>query len=366
MPRPLVILLTLLAASLAPLTPLTPFALADGLVMPPADYEGSFAERAQEAILIQRPGDGKTSSRQDMILKITVEGDAASFGWIIPMPSEPKVAKEDAKLFEELHDYVQARLTAQRAPKAAMEEGVDAAVGSVAPAPAPVEVLQRKHVGSFDVAVVREREAGALNDWLKKEGFKMLQGDDAEDLVGWYRERGYVFACVKVLDVQADGGAAELHPLRFTFDTGGRDGIYFPMRLTGLQSQPFDVNLYVFRPSWINDRLNAYGFKHRGFDLRWRDYDSRLCKPNAGKTWSDPDDDPYLRGYAHDLPNVTTLFQKLHPGRRFYLTNLYARNLQPDHVRDWSDDLWLFPYYTNRSVVPYDARDGGVAAAAYE
>ena len=356
MPRLLYAVLLLVTAA--------PFALADGLVMPPAEYQGSFAERAQEAILIHRPGDGETPARQDMILKITVEGDAASFGWVIPLPGEPKVAKEATALFEELHDYVQARLAARGASKPGLAEGVDAAVGAL-PSPAPVEVLQRKAVGSFDVAVVRERQGGGLNDWLQKEGFKTIDGDEARDLIAWYRDRGYVFACVKVLDAEVERGVAELHPLRFTFDTGGRDAIFFPMRLTGLQSQPFDVNLYVFRPSWINDKLNGYGFEHRGFRLRWRDYDSKLCTPNAGKAWSNPDDDPYLRAYTDDLPAVTALFQKLHPGPRFYLTNLYVRNLSPEQVRDWPDDLWLFPYYTDRRVVPYDARRGGVAAAAY-
>jgi len=33
--------------------------------------------------------------------------------------------------------------------------------------------------------------------------------------------------------------------------------------------------------------------------------------------------------------------------------------------KEWSDDLWLFPYYTNRTVVPYDVRDNGPASGAW-
>ena len=37
----------------------------------------------------------------------------------------------------------------------------------------------------------------------------------------------------------------------------------------------------------------------------------------------------------------------------------------PAEVRQWADDLWLFPYYVDRKFVPYDARPGGPASAAW-
>jgi hypothetical protein len=37
--------------------------------------------------------------------------------------------------------------------------------------------------------------------------------------------------------LQADR-PADLHAMRFSFLTGGREAIYFPMKLTGLQQQP--------------------------------------------------------------------------------------------------------------------------------
>ena len=90
--------------------------------------------------------------------------------------------------------------------------------------------------------------------------------------------------------------------------------------------------------------------------LNWRDFDGPKCKANAGKTWSDPSGDPYLAPYAAKVPTLTKYFQKRHPGERFYLTNLIAYGLKPDDVRDWSDDLWMFPYYTDPTFVPYDLR----------
>ena len=46
---------------------------------------------------------------EDLVIKISVQGSAQTFGWVVPFPSEPKVHKEDPKLFRELFDYVERR-----------------------------------------------------------------------------------------------------------------------------------------------------------------------------------------------------------------------------------------------------------------
>lgn len=329
---------------------------ADGKVFRPRNYEGSLEEKSQEAIIIFQGSEEPGEATEDLILKIGVRGGSDRFAWVVPFPTPPKVEKEDAALFKELHQYVERR----RATRSEGKFGFKPA----AKGEKPVEVLSREVVGSYDVAVVREQEAGALNRWLKAEGFQPLP-EDAEDVLGFYRRKGYVFACLKVTDsgLSEKKKEADLHPLRFTFKTGGRDGIYFPMKLTGLQDDPFDVNLYVFYRFWLNDRLSKYGYAHRGFQLRYRDWDSKDCTPNGGKAWSDPGKDVFLTDHADRLPVVTKLFKKLHPGERYYLTNIQAFGLKPADVRQWPEDLWLFPYYTDRERVPYDAQSGGPAEA---
>lgn len=349
----LVVLLALLFFSSASV-------LADGKVMPPRNYTGSLEEKAQEAIIVFTPGTAEKSAVQDLIIKIEVEGKVDDFAWVVPLPSEPSTREEDAVLFKECFDYVQARRRPQR--KSKFSGSKNEAAADAKPAAGAVEVLSREVVGSYDVAVVRENVAGALNVWLQEEGFQELE--KAEDIVGYYREKGYVFACMKVADTElSKSGRADLHPLRFTFETGGRDGIYFPMKMTGLQNEKFDVNLYVFYSAWLNDHINGYGFEHRSFELTWRDYDSPQCDANAGKSWSAPKSDPYLKSYVSKIPELTRFFQKRHPGKRFYLTNITARGLKPKDVRRWDNDLWMFPYYTDNKMVPYDARDGGAAAS---
>jgi hypothetical protein len=341
-----------------------PAAVADGKLARPRRYQGSLEERAQEAIIVFHSSDKPGEAVEDLILKITVVGETDKFAWIIPFPNNPEVKQEPAALFQELYDYVEARLA--RAAPAQGTKSADDRQDAAPKSDTPVDVLQRKTVGSYDVAVVKENKVGALKDWLTAEGFETLDGPGDVEIVEFYRRKGYVFACVKVQDAGlAQHKQADLHPLRFTFKTGGRDAIYFPMKMSAMQFQSFDVNLYVFYRYWLNKDLNQYGYVHRGFDLKYRDWDSPKCQPDGGKGYASPESDPLLASLAHKLPTVKKMFEKRYPGRRFYMTNLQAVDLSPADLREWPDDLWLFPHYTNRKFIPYDARPGGVAAAAW-
>ncbi|NNE93255.1 MAG: DUF2330 domain-containing protein [Verrucomicrobiales bacterium] len=335
---------------------LTSLSLADGKLIRPANYSGSLEETSQEAIIIFHGGDEEKSATEDLILKIQVAGKTDDFAWVVPFPNPPKTAEESDRLFSELFSYVETRL---RPPPKSKTLGakVGAANGGENEADRKVEVISREVVGSYEVAVVKEKVAGSLNEWLEKEGYQPLE--NAEDVIGFYREKDYVFACIKVAETgltKTKDGKVDLHPLRFTFETGGRDGIYFPMKMTGLQTEPFNVNLYVFYGAWLNDHINGYGYEHRGFSLKYRDWDTKQCKANAGKSWSLPERDPFLGNLAHRIPTVKKFFQKRHPGELFYLTNIQAKNLKPGDVRQWQDDLWIFPYYTDKKFVPFDAR----------
>ncbi len=331
---------------------------ADGLVVKKRSYEGSLEERSQEAVIIFRPAAEAGTAVQDLILSIQVEGSASEFGWVVPFPNEPEVAEADPGLFKELFDYVGRRQAGrQRKLPGAKHEGTDNEAGSV-------EVLSRNVVGDYEVTVVRETDSGGLNPWLAENEFQTL--DNADDVLDFYRDKGYVYACIRYTsEALAREGSINSHPIRFRFATGGTDGMYFPMRLTGLQNDPFDVTLYVFCPSWVNNDLNRFGFVHRGLTLTHRDWDTPRCQRNAGKTYSSPQTDPYLEDLAWMLDKTSALFRALYPGEGFYLTRIQGIGMQPSEVRQWSDDLWLFPYYTNLNLVPFDARPGGPAATAW-
>lgn len=332
---------------------------ADGKVIRPRDYHGSLEERSQEAIILFEPGSATTSAVEDLILRISVTGNTNHFAWIVPFPTVPETFDESPKLFDELFKYCEQR-SAQPQILSAPEKPAASHKGEAK----PVEVLKSQIVGSFQVTTVREQEPGTLNKWLTDNNYQRLDG--ADDVLDFYRRKNYVLTCIRVSDAALTSERpVDLHPLRFHFKTGGRDGIYFPMRLTSLQQSAFDLNLYVFTGSWLNDQLNAFGYLQQGLKLRFRDFDSPTCVANAGKWYAEPKQDSYLRNYASTLTETAKLFQKISPQGKFYLTNIQAQNIQPATLRNQRDDLWLFPYYTDAGMVPYDARNEGIAHGAY-
>ena len=157
-----VLALLVMAGSLA-VSYATPSARADGKLVPPRDYPGSLEEHAQEAIIIFHGQQGEKPAVEDLILKLSVAGvrdpgALKSFGWVVPFPKPPRVHREDARLFRECFDYVEARRFARdHKKKGTLSKAADGAERK------GVHVIERKIVGSYDVAVVRETEAGALN-----------------------------------------------------------------------------------------------------------------------------------------------------------------------------------------------------------
>ena len=80
------------------------------------------------------------------------------------------------------------------------------------------------------------------------------------------------------------------------------------------------------------------------------------AKPTPEKPGRSPKTIPTSATSASRIPKLKKFFQARYPGERFYLTNLVARDLDPETIRDWTDDLWMYPYYTKKDFVPYDAR----------
>ena len=336
---------------------------ADGKVVPRkyspdhALYKASLEEYSQQAIIIMKQ-DEKGDVHEDLIIRIGVEGDHTDFAWIVPFPKPPEIFEEKSIIFEELFHYVKYMTYNRRPSKKSGEMKSEGTKNSEADS--QLTVISRKTVGAFETAVVETKETDALNKWLKAEGYQELE--DKANILKEYIDKKYVFACVKVKDVSNDEKRKELHPLRFSFKTGGKDGIYFPMKMTGLQEESFDINLYVFYRYWVNQRNNKFGYQKLGFEKRYRDYDTRACESNGGKNYGDPKSDPLLKQAAHLMPNVSEMFKRLYPDDRFYLTNIYTKDMSAETVRGWKDDLWLFPNYTDHSKVPMDVLNNGIAS----
>jgi hypothetical protein len=335
-------------------------------------------ESYQEAIIIQDRDALTGRALENMVLRIRVRSleDIDSFAWVIPFPNPPEAALEDTKLFEEIRRHVtgSGETSAGETPRGGgnqaagatpSEEARIASRGAASGEPSNVSVISRKVLGGYEVVIVRALEKGALEAWLEKEGF---QGTEyaGNDVVESYRKKGHVFACVKVRDPRlVKGATVELQPLRFAFETGGRDGIFFPMKMTSLQTEPFDLALHIFGPAPIDEKESRFGYAHRG--LRpWSPAKSGEGDAAKGSGPGSPPGGGRVgeRDFSR-MPGVADLLRRVRPGGERYLASIGASGLNPRELDGWADDLWLFPRYHEPGFVPFDARPGGPAAAGW-
>jgi hypothetical protein len=297
-----------------------PAAFGDGVLVPPyeaPEYEGTLQERSQEAVIIYNEG------VEDLVIKVSYDGDPADFAWVVPFPSEPEIYPAHAELFEELFNYVNYRLWEEEQPLIDLHLGfhkqAEGGRGSV-------RVLSERVVGSYETTVLEATAPGGLNAWLGQNGYRVLP----EEIVEFYRENGWVFAAIKVHEA-AGSGERVLHPLRFRFRPDKEDAMVYPMKISGYQDEPMDVNIYVFYESWVNVDADEHGALAKGFLARYKE---GWCDK-----WS------VLQLDEEPLQRVRQLFLNTQPNEFFYLTNIYQRQLKPADIRSWADDLYIYPHY---------------------
>ncbi len=284
------------------------------------EYEGSLEQRSQEGIIVYKDG------VEDLILKVTYQGKPKEFAWVIPFPSVPRIFRENAELFAELFAYVEYSI-AERSRSWRFKWGKSKEEGEEW---AGVRVIARKAVGSYETTTVKETVKGALNEWLKQNGYIELKA--AENELEYYRNLEWVFVAIKVRDAIAEQESVDLHPLRFRFKTRQEDEMVYPLKLSVFQKSPLDVNLYIFTDSMINIGYDEKGVRTKLFAARYEE--GRLLK-----WWQyEVEDGP-------EMIRTRQFFLKNYPRESFVLTNIQARGLKPDEIREWTEDLYIYPQY---------------------
>jgi hypothetical protein len=140
---------------------------------------------------------------EHFVRKPVFEGDPKAFGFIVPTPVKPEVAKESDELFERLDALVpMPDAHAKGTPRAA-----------VAVAQAAVEVEQRVRIDDFELVTLRAADAGALVEWLGKNGFA-----NRPEIGVWaqkYVARAWVFNAMRYAGAQ--GKKAQTPTVRLSF-----------------------------------------------------------------------------------------------------------------------------------------------------
>jgi hypothetical protein len=220
------LLLTLLAFAAGPVVQ------ADGYVIPQNDTSSAIMAD-QKAVLIYRDG------LEDLIISVGLDLQAAQdpgeLAWIIPVPSQPEVQVTDDEIFQVLD-----RLSAPEVVyKTEHRGGPGWGLGAAAPE-AAVQVLERKEIGVYDVAVLAGREAGGLLDWLHAEGFPVP--DALYSPLDAYIAEGWTFVAMRISPGASPDQVLDAQPVWLSFETGQ---MVYPMRLTGVGDDPLALRLYI-------------------------------------------------------------------------------------------------------------------------
>lgn len=222
--------------------------------------EGQGVATAEEQALIVWNPETKT---QDFIRKVRFDASADDFGFLVPTPTKPEIEESSDEVFKYLKGLFPEPDT-RGAP----------AAGSAftrAGGPAPVQVLEEKRVGSFDVAVLKASDSSSLLNWLNTNGYKVRES--FEPWLARLVTMDWVLTAFKYVG-GPEASAVSINPVRMTFQT---DTPFFPYH------EPADVHasgsrsmeLYVVAPEPLRatrgranwDYVGNRGARSASFDL---------------------------------------------------------------------------------------------------
>ncbi len=257
------------------------------LIAPPGAYgDGCFippTALAKVQIPDQRALIHFDGATETLVIDTSFKGEGATFAWVVPVPSVPKVQIATTGLFPTLQTIFQPQVIhnvprfywfviiagvfvfhllwkLRRSGRGSVAEvlGLWALglvfCGLLLPAGATlgvgvvptggVNIVERKTVGIYDTAVLSSPDGGAVLDWLSKNGF--ATPTNFVPAIRAYANEGWFFVASKIrLDAYLTD-PAKPSPLALTFKA---ERPVYPLRLTGIGNETCRIDLYVFGPS---------------------------------------------------------------------------------------------------------------------
>ncbi|MFG3263518.1 DUF2330 domain-containing protein [Streptomyces bobili] len=186
-------------------------------------------------------------AQEQIVMTLSVSGDADRAAWIMPVPSRATVKLGDPEILDQLTEATapERRERYHFWPQDGdwpLTGGEDGAGAAPQPGAAPgVGVVGRERLGPFDVARLTATDPSALDDWLGDNGFALPPR--LETALQPYVDLRWEYVAVRLVPESAGtplGG--ELDPLHLTFAS---DTLVYPMRLSRLATTPQSLGLYV-------------------------------------------------------------------------------------------------------------------------
>ncbi|UXY27291.1 DUF2330 domain-containing protein [Streptomyces sp. HUAS TT20] len=268
---------------------------------------GAMVPQAQRQISVSRETSVlRWDGRQEQIeMRLTVQGDTDRAAWIMPVPHRASVDLGDPALFDQL-DAATAPVHRTRHhfwPQAgdwpldgADDDNAEAPPAAGA-APPRVGVVDRQRLGPFDVARLTATDPGALDNWLRTNGFTFPPR--LSDALQPYVDRHWEYVAVRLAPETAGASlSGALDPIHLTFAT---DEPVYPMRLSRLARTPQSLGLYVLAAHRMEPRSSIGGAPPRVL------FAGRLSAPE-GPLARLASGTPYLTAVAQEFPQPSLIF----------------------------------------------------------
>ncbi|HMF44534.1 MAG TPA: DUF2330 domain-containing protein [Polyangia bacterium] len=143
--------------------------------------------------------------REHFVREVVFRASRKPFGFVVPTPTRPEVAKVKNSPFAELRDSFPFRKTRSRGVVAAATE-----LGEV-------DVLEVTKVGRFTAFVLRASDAAGFSSWLSQNGF--VSTPETATWLAHYVKLGFFFVAMRYEPARADKGKTTSETIRISFDS---------------------------------------------------------------------------------------------------------------------------------------------------
>jgi uncharacterized protein (TIGR03382 family) len=232
---------------------------------------GLFCDGGPMSMPVDQSGENILFVWKDTSIEVHIQiqyvGDAAKFGWVIPLQSVPEFSVGSEPLFQALlagsvptYGYTQTQddcgqqgsgITAAGGSfdDGGGESGGDEGIDSGEP-PGP-EIIEVVRAGAFEITVIQGDDAQQVATWLDENGY--LQDPEALPILQEYIDGGFIFGAVKLT---GGAGLDQIHPIVLRFQ-GSEPCV--PLKLTRIAA----VDNMAVRTFFLGDnRMVPENYRH--------------------------------------------------------------------------------------------------------
>ena len=149
--------------------------------------------------------------REHFVREVVFRASREPFGFVVPTPARPEVAKVKKSPFPTLREEFPFRRPPRNSGRVAGIVSGDGASG------ASVEVLDVTKVGKFTAFVLSASDANGLATWLAQNGFVTTPETDA--WLAHYVKLGFFYVAMRYEPSARDRGRTTAETIRISFDT---------------------------------------------------------------------------------------------------------------------------------------------------